>query len=117
MSRRIMLLTGDRSSTQDVAGIDARTFLLRTIGGETDKLTIDCTRWLDGATVTATTSAGFLSLSVSSPNVTVTVTGSDGPQYGDVLLTASDGRVRKVTIETRNPNETTFDAYDYRGWW
>lgn len=118
MPRLIKLLPGDRSTTDNAMSLVLNYFRVDLRSGETDKLNIDCERWLDGATIsTATTTDSFLSLSLATPIVTVTITGSDALQRGSIIVTASDGRVRKVYLETRSPVQTQYQAYDYHGWY
>ena len=117
MARYIKLLPGDRASTNDVSMPDASTFEIPCRSNESDIIVIDATRWLEGATInTATETTGFMSIVVASPLVTVTVTGNDADQSGDIDITDSTGRSRLVTIATRSPLATVADGYPIWSW-
>lgn len=117
MARYIKLLPGDRASTNDVPMRQANMFEIVCKGNESDIITLDCTRWLEGATLSAATeTAGFLSVVVASPLVTITVTGNDADQSGDIDLVDSTGRSRLITIRTWSPYAIVADGYPIGGW-
>ena len=114
MARYVKLLPGDRLVANDVAVTDFDTLQLIAPAGETIKFQVDATRWLEGATLTSATEATtFMSLVVAAPVVTVTVTGSDALQIGDIVFTASDGNVRLITVETMPKNPRIKVDWDF----
>ena len=114
MARLVKLLPGDRIVANDVAVVDMDVLQLIAPNGETIKFQIDATRWLEGATLTsATETAAFMSLAVAAPVVTVTVTGADALQTGDIAFTASDGNVRLITVETMPNNPRIKVDWDF----
>jgi hypothetical protein len=113
LTRVIKLLPGNRHTQNDISSIAHAWFRIPLNDGEADKLTIDCARWLDGSTVSSAVSgSAFLVATLASPNVTLAVSGSSSQQSGDITVTASDGRIRKVTIETM-PAQQPFPVLDY----
>lgn len=118
MARYIKLLPGSRSATNDINNWRGDTFVSICKSGEADIIILDCTRWLEGATISsAAESAGFMSVSIATPNITVTITGADQPQSGDIDITDSTGRSRIVTIQTRAPETFVDDGYGFNGAW
>lgn len=107
MSRRISLLAGDRSATDNVRIVSEDVFSIETRSGAIERITVDATRWLDGAGIAAATeSAGWISAVVVSPTIQVSVTGSDSSQSATISIEASDGRMRLITLMTRGPAST-----------
>lgn len=112
MARTAKLLPGSRIVGNDIgSGIDGGTSI-NVSDGETEKLSIDCARWLDGATVSsATDDAGFIALSTASPIITATLTGSSSDQSGKITIAASDGRIRVLPMTVRSFGAQTFEDY------
>jgi hypothetical protein len=118
MARYIKLLSGDRFATNDVRANKAGEFALDMRGSEVDKLTLDCERWLDGATLSSATVVGSgVSLSTATPLVTVTLTGpANNSAINRVTLTASDGRIRKVDFVRDVLIDDQITPIDDYGW-
>jgi hypothetical protein len=113
VARYIKLLPGNRAVTNDVYTSTVDKFLVPLRTGSIDTVVVDCTRWLDGATVsTATETAGFFSLVVATPLVTATINGADVWQDGDITITASDGRARIISLGTRAITPAPEKTYD-----
>ena len=114
MSRYIKLLPGERFSLADVSLETAGRFAIELGSGETEGILIDCTRWLDAATITSAASLdAFISLSTTSPDITATIDGADSRQDGKITITASDGRARIVRIATMQREAELLGIEDY----
>lgn len=119
MARYIKLLSGDRFSANDVRAIKAGMFALDMRGGDIDKITVDCERWLDGSTLSSATVDGSgITLSTSTPSTTLTLTGpSNNSIQNRLTITASDGRVRKLDFVRDVLLDERITPIDDYGWW
>lgn len=112
MARTVKLLPGSRMVGNDIGAGPDGGVSVNVSEGETEKVAIDCTRWLDTATISiAADNADFIALSTASPIVTATLTGSSSNQYGKITITASDGRVRVLPVTVRSFGSETFEDY------
>lgn len=86
---------------------------------ETTKLVIDYSDWLDASetisSATVTADNASVSISTSSPQITLTISAVTSPTYGKatIIVTTSTSQVRRETIWIRRASRFT-DEQQYR---
>jgi hypothetical protein len=118
MGRLIKLLPGDRETSNDCRRTREGYYVLDMRSPEVDKVDVDCTRWLEGATITtATVDNTGISASLATPIVTLTITAPGTVQYDNRLtITASDGRKRMIDFLISLDGDDRAVAFDDYGW-